>query len=175
MADEQVFDQTDEDDFDYADLSPYDEVAEDEEKKSDDIVVRLAKQQRRLAEKQAKLEAQSERDKLVTEFYSTADDTAKEFADVLLAGVAEPDKVRKMLDLATAKAAKVAGAEPQESEEEEEEKNVEEAFSAAPSVAAPEIMDKGRETAERTRKGDPGAAWLEFLAAPAKRGPLDTA
>lgn len=172
MADEQVFDQTDEDDFDYEDLSPYDEVAEEEEKKSDDIVVRLAKQQRKLAEKQAKMEAQAEREKLITEFYSSADDAAKEFADVLLAGVSEPDKVKKMLDLAKAKAEKMRG-DAQESVEESEEKSVEDAFSAAPAVSPPEIMDKGKETAERTSKGDPQAAWWEFLAAPAKAGPLE--
>jgi hypothetical protein len=168
MADEEIFDQTDEDDFDYEDLTPYDDVAEEEEKKSDELVMKLAKQQRKLAERQAKMEAQAARDKLIADFYAAAKDEEKELADVLLAGVTEPDKVQKLLDLAKAKASKLAPGD-----EEDEEKSVEEAFSAAPSVSPPEIIDKGKETAERTRKGDAGAAWLEFLAAPAKKGPIE--
>lgn len=168
MADEEIFDQTDEDDFDLEDLTPYEDVAEEEEQKSDELVMKLAKQQRKLAERQAKMEAQSARDKLIADFYATAKDEEKELADVLLAGVSEPDKVKKMLDLAKAKVSKLAP-----SDEEDEEKSVEEAFSAAPSVSPPEIIDKGKETAEKTRKGDPSAAWLEFLAAPAKRGPIE--
>ncbi len=167
MADEEIFDQTDEDDFDLEDLTPYEDVAEEEEQKSDELVMKLAKQQRKLAERQAKMEAQAARDKLIADFYATAKDEEKELADVLLAGVSEPDKVKKMLDLAKAKVSKLAP-----SDEEEEEKSVEEAFSAAPSVSPPEIIDKGKETAERTRKGDASAAWLEFLAAPVKKGPL---
>lgn len=169
MADEEIFDQTDEDDFDLEDLTPYEDVAEEEEQKSDELVMKLAKQQRKLAERQAKMEAQATRDKLIADFYATAKDEEKELADVLLAGVTEPDKVQKLLDLAKAKASKLAPS----SDEEEEEKSVEEAFSAAPSVSPPEIIDKGKETAEKTRKGDPSAAWLEFLAAPAKRGPIE--
>ena len=130
--------------------------------------MKLAKQQRKLAERQAKMEAQAARDKLIADFYAAAKDEEKELADVLLAGVTEPDKVQKLLDLAKAKASKLAPGD-----EEDEEKSVEEAFSAAPSVSPPEIIDKGKETAERTRKGDAGAAWLEFLAAPAKKGPIE--
>lgn len=165
------FDQTDEDDFDYSDLDPYDSVAENEEKKADDLVVKLAKQQRKLAEKQAKMEAQAEREKLVTEFYARASDEAKEFADVLLAGVGEPEKVKKMLDLAEAKAAKVSGTATAEQADTMDEAEVEAAFSTAPPVAAPEVRDVGRETADATRKGDPKAGWLEFLAAPSSGPP----
>lgn len=172
MADE-PFDQTTDDDFDYSDLEPYEEVAEEEEKKTDDLVVKLAKNQRKLAEKQAAFEAQAQREKMVADFYAKASDEAKEFADVLLAGVSEPDKVKKMLDLAEAKAAKIAGTATPEQAEQVEEDEVAKAFSAPPPVGAPEVRDVGKETAERTRSGDPQAAWWEFLAAPAKKGPLE--
>lgn len=167
------FDQTDDDDFDYTALEPYEEVAEQEEKKADDLVVKLAKNQRKLAEKQAALEAQAEREKMVADFYAKATDEAKEFADVLLAGVAEPQKVKQMLDLAEAKAATITGEATPAQEEAAEEDDVEKAFSAPPPVSAPEVRDIGKETAERTRSGDAAAGWMEFLAAPSKRGPLE--
>jgi hypothetical protein len=169
MSPEEAFDQTDEDDFDYSDLEPYEEVAEVEEKKTDDVYVKLSKQQRRLAEKQARMEAQLEREKLITDFYGKASDEAKEFADVLLAGVAEPEKVKKMLDLAEAKAAKVAGRATPEQEAEADEAEVEAAFAAPVASSPPEIRDVGKETADKTRQGDSKAAFWEFLAAPEKK------
>lgn len=169
MADQ--FDAETEEDFDYSDLEPYEEVAEEEDKKTDDVYAKLTKNQRKLAERQARMEAQLEREKLVAEFYGKASDEAKEFADVLLAGVAEPEKVKKMLDLAEAKAAKVAGNATPAQEETAEEAEVEAAFAAPVAASPPEVRDIGRETAAATAKGDAKAAWLEFLAAPSKGGP----
>lgn len=168
------FDNETEEDFDYSDLEPYEEVAEEEEKKTDDVYAKLSKQQRKLAEKQARMEAQLEREKLVADFYAKASDEAKEFADVLLAGVGDPEKVKKMLDLADAKAAKIAGKASPEQEAVADEAEVEAAFAAPVASSPPEVRDVGRETAEKTRAGDANAAWLEFLAAPERRSGPDT-
>jgi hypothetical protein len=167
------FDAEGEEDFDYTDLEPYEEVAEEEEKKTDDVYAKLTKNQRKLAERQSRMEAQLEREKLVADFYGKASDEAKEFADVLLAGVAEPEKVKKMLDLAEAKAAKGAGTATPEQTDTAEEAEVEAAFAAPISSSPPEVRDVGKETAEKTRAGDASAAFLEFLAAP-ESGPPST-
>ena len=165
-----AFDQ-DDDDFDMSLIEPYDEEEEKQEKAKDDVVTKLTKQNRQLAERQAKMEAQLERDRLISDFYAKEDDDAKEFADVLLAGVADPQKVKKMLELAKSKAEKVKGDKPEETPEEKDEGEVA-AFAAPPlGNAPPEVRDVGKETSERTAKGDVQAAWWEFLAAPSMGGP----
>lgn len=158
-------------DFDYSDLEPYEEVAEVEEKKVDDDNVKQTKLVRKIAEKQAQMEAQLAREKMLSDFYAKASDEAKEFADVFVAGVSDPAKVKKMLELAEAKAAKIAGTATTEQTETVDEADVEAAFAAPLAAAPPEVRDVGKETAEKTRKGDPSAAWLEFLAAPASGPP----
>lgn len=159
------FDYTD-DDFDYSDLEPYEAEAEEHEEAKDDVIVKLTKNQRKLAERQARIEAQAKREKLLSDFYATASDTAKELADVLIAGVSDPDRVKKMLELAEAKAAQIESAASKESEDSAEEGEAEKAFAPPLAVSPPEVNDRGKETKEKTRRGDPAAAWLEFLAAP---------
>lgn len=161
----------DNDDFDVSLMEPYDEEEEAQEKAKDEEVVKQTKAVRQLAERQARMEAQLERDKLISEFYAKANDEAKEYADVLLAGVADPKKVKKFLELAEAKAGKMTVKTPEETAEEQEQSEV--ATFAAPPLgnAPPEVRDVGQETAERTRKGEAQAAWWEFLAAPSKGGP----
>lgn len=168
MADE--YDDTN-DDFDMSQLEPYDEEEDAQERAKDEEVAKQTKTVHQLAERQARMEAQLERDKLINEFYAKASDEAKEYADVLLAGVADPKKVKKFLDLAEAKAAKTTDKTTEESAEEKEQSEV--ANFAAPPLgnAPPEVRDVGKETKERTRKGEAQAAWWEFLAAPAKGGP----
>ena len=172
---EEMFDQTDNDDFDYSDLEPYEEVAEAEERKVDDEQAKRSKSQVKLAAKVEAMEKQIERDKLVSDFYAKANESEQEFADVLLAGVSDPQKVKKMLELAKAKAATLAGTASTEEVEQSDEADVEAAFSAPPPVGAPEVRDIGKETAEKTRSGDAKSAFMEFLAAPERKGPIDIA
>lgn len=169
MAEEtEGFEQTDYDDFDLSDLEPYEAEAEEQEARVDETIASLAKNQKKLAAKLAAREQQEQRDKLVGDFYAKASPEARELADVLIAGVSEPEKVKRLLELAEAKAANLTAAKTEEAAEEE---NVEKAFSPPVPTSPPEVRDEGKETAERTRKGDPQAAWWEFLAAPAKSGP----
>jgi hypothetical protein len=166
MADEQTPTTLDSD-LDWDDLlSPYEEEAEEAEDEKDSAVAKLAKNQRKLAEKQAKMEAQNAREKLVAEFYSTASDSEKELADVFLAGVADPAKVKQMIDLAKAKAKALNGGEPEQEEETEDEDGDDDALSApvAPTAIAP--RDKVRERAEKAARGDVHASFSEFMDAP---------
>lgn len=158
-----------EEDLDWEDLlQEYEPEAEEQERKVDDTIEKLTKNQRRLAERQARMEAQAEREKLVNDFYAKASEDAKAFADVLLAGVAEPDRVKKMLELAGAKALALAPAATEESSDDED---VEQAFSNPVESANAQPRDPAKERAERTRKGDVHAAFTEFMDLPATAGP----
>lgn len=165
---EEVTTPQNEEDLDWDDLlGDFEPEAEQEEKKLDGEIVKLAKNQRKIAERQARMEAQAERDKLVGDFYAHATDEAKQFADVFLAGVTEPDKVKKMLDLAQAKAKAVT---PEAPDEEEDDGDVEKALSTPLESAGMAPKDPAKERAERTKNGDLHAAFIEFMDAPATGG-----
>lgn len=139
-----------------------DPVVDAAEQKADEDKVKLAKGQRKLAEKISRMEEQSRIDKTLSDFYDKATDTEKELADVLLAGVSDEQRVKKMIDLARAKAKAMSP----ETEEEEEAKDTEKAFSAPPPSAPASVEDEWAPVREATRKGDTHAAFVEFFNAP---------
>lgn len=148
-------------------LAEYEPEAEEQENKMDEAVAKLTANQRKLAERQQRMEAQNEREKLINAFYEKANEDAKAFADVFLAGVVEPEKVKKMLELAQAKAHALAPADTEDSSEEED---VEKAFSNPVESANAQPRDPAKERAERTRKGDIHAAFQEYMSFPATGG-----
>lgn len=139
-----------------------DPAVEQAEQKADEDKVKLAKGQRKLAEKITRMEEQARIDKALSDFYDKATDTEKELADVLLAGVSDEQRVKKMIDLAKAKAKAMSP----EDEAEEEAKDTEQAFSAPPSSAPAEVEDEWAPIREATRKGDTHASFIEFFNAP---------
>ena len=164
------------DDWDWDDLlSEFEPEVEAAEKGADDAITKLTKNQRKIAERQAKMEAQAKREKLVSDFYAKASETEREFADVFLAGVTEPDKVSKMLELAPSKARAIAG-EPEPAAaaadaDDDDDEDVGDAL-AAPVSGRVEPKDPRRQLAERTKKGDMKAAFIEFMDAPKTAGPV---
>lgn len=136
------------------------------EKQADKDTIKLAKSMKKLGERQAKMEERGRVEKLTSEFYASASDEEKELADVLLAGVSDEAKTKKMLDLAKAKA-KAMGASEQEAEETTEEEATSEAF-AAPTASSHQSPNDPEADAERFRRerqnaGDSRAALAGFL------------
>jgi hypothetical protein len=154
--------ETDEWDIDEL-LKEYEPEVEEAEKKADDSTAKLTKGMRKLAERQARMEEKQRVEKLTNEFYEKASDGEKELADVLLAGVSDEGRVKKMLDLAKAKA-KAMSTDEQEAEESAEEETTEKAF--APAVAPSHVTQKDpwEPVIEAARSGDPHASFLEFMA-----------
>jgi hypothetical protein len=148
-------------------LEVYEPEVENAEKGMDDAITKLAKNQRKLAEKQQKMEAQAERERIVEEFYKDANDTEKELADVFLAGVTDPDKVKKMVDLAKSKAKALAGDSDEPAEDADEDEGDDDALSAPVQTSAMRPKDKRKELAEKARAGDVHASFTEFMDAPA--------
>ena len=151
-----------EDDWSIEDLFPDEEVVvEEAEHELDKVIQNQSRAIRKIAERQARTERQSEIEKLTSEFYASADETERELADVLLPGLSEPDKVKKALDLAKAKAKALR---PKE-EDSEDAAATEAAAAFTPPVgnAPPRVDDPMAKLAERTRKGDARAAFEEFF------------
>ena len=138
-------------------LADEEPVIEQAERERDDEVTKLKNVTRKLAEKQKARERQEQVDKLVSEFMATAPDEAKDIAEVLVAGVKDPAKVKQMLDLAVSK---VTPSEKSESDESDDS----DADALAPPVgnAPPRVKNPMAELAERSRKGDQRAAFEEF-------------
>jgi len=138
-----------------------DPAAQEAESKADEDKLKLAKGQRKLAEKISRMEEKARIEKTLSEFYAAASDTEKEVADVLLAGVNDEARVKKMVDLAKAKAKAM---EPED--EEAEAKATEDAFAAPPPSGPAQVEDEWAPIREAARKGDTHASFLEFFAAP---------
>jgi len=148
------------------DLLPDDDdpVVEEAEHKLDDVIQKQSKAIRRVAERQAEAERKTEVERLTTEAYKDATETEKELFDIYVAGLSEPSKVKRAIDAAKAKAAKIDGKpEPESDAESEDTTEAEAAFAPPVGNAPPRVEDKGAQLTERTRKGDTRAALQEFI------------
>lgn len=143
-------------------LKEFEPEVEEAEKKADDREAKNTKAIRKLAERQAKAEERERVEKLTGEFYAKASDEAKALADVLLAGVSDETKVKRMLDLADAKAK--AMATDVEAEEAAEEADTEKSFAAPPQPYHQAPDDPWKPVIERVKAGDTHASFIEFMA-----------
>lgn len=155
MADE--LDTQTADDWDLDELlKEFEPEVDEAEKKADDQVAKVTKGMKKIAERQARMEEQARVERLTDEFYKSASDEEKELADVLLAGVADEARVKKMLDLAKAKAKAISAGDEtakEEAEEKAEEDDTEKAFSPPANGVPPRPRDPEADLIERIGKG----------------------
>ena len=141
-------------------LADEEPAIEQAERDHDDEVAKLKSVTRKLAEKQKARDRQEQVDKLVGDFMASAPAEAKDIAEVLVAGVKDPGKVKQMLDLALSKV------QPAEHSNEEDEASREAESALAPPIgnAPPRVSDPDKEMLERIAAGDSRAAlafWLK--------------